>query len=327
MSTTTCKGAIDLSIVILSFNTRALLLECVASVEREVCSPDAKLVSEVTVVDNGSNDGSVEALRERFPWLEVIALEENLGYARGNNLALERANGQVVLLLNSDVVLEPGSIETALAVLAEHPRAGAAGIQLIHPDGSLQNSIHLFPSLLRELLPIWMLETLAPARFPSKRRPPVGPIEVESVLGAVLFVRREVLERVGLLPEAYFFFLEETDWCWQMRRAGFQVLHIPGARALHHSGASSKQKDPIATRIEYHRSLYHFLRVNRSAASAAGVRLVRILKGMVSLAPLGLLALTSPRHRMRFRSVCRLLFWHAIGCPASWGLSNSARPS
>jgi GT2 family glycosyltransferase len=281
----------------------------------------------VIVVDNGSNDGSVDALRERFSWVELIALEENLGFARGNNLALARARGRVVLLLNSDVVLEAGSIETALAVLEEHPEVGAAGIQLLHPDGSLQNSIHLYPSFLREVRPDWLFETLAPKRFPSKRRPPRGPTYVESVLGAALFVRREVLERVGLLPEAYFFFLEETDWCWQMRRAGFQILHIPGARALHYSGASSKKKDPIATRIEYHRSLYHFLRVNRGASSAAGVRALRILKGLASLLPLTLLALVSPQHRRRLRSVWRLLFWHAMGQPASWGLSGSARSS
>ncbi|MCH7599720.1 MAG: glycosyltransferase family 2 protein [Myxococcales bacterium] len=317
-------NVIDLSVVILSFNTRAHLLECLESVEREICGPDMKRTSEVIVVDNGSNDGSVSALRENFSWVDVIALKKNIGYARGNNLALARTRGRIVLLLNSDVVLEPGSIETTFAFLEEHPQVGAAGIQLIHPDGRLQNSIHRYPSFPREVFPVWLLETLVPGRFPSKRRPVRAPIEVESVLGAVLFVRREVLERVGLLPEAYFFFLEETDWCWQMRRAGFSIYHIPGARALHHSGASSKKKDPIATRIEYHRSLYHFLRVNRGVSSATGVRALRILKGLVSIPPLALLAVVSPYHRMRLRSVGRLLLWHAIGCPASWGLSESA---
>lgn len=314
---------IDLSVVILSFNTRSLLLECVASVEREVRQPGANLTSEVIVVDNGSSDGSASAVRDAFPWVDLIALDENVGFARGNNLALERTRGQVVLLLNSDVVLEPGAVACVIAALEERPEVGAAGIQLFHPDGRLQNSIHMVPSFPREIAPTWLLETLAPARFPSKRRPAREPIEVESVLGAALFVKREVLERVGFLPTAYFFFLEETDWCWQMRRAGFRVLHVPGARAIHHSGASSKQKDPIATRIEYHRSLYHFLRVNRGVHSATAVLVVRIVKGLAVIVPLALLGLVSASYRTRLRSVARLLLWHLSGRPPSWGLSGA----
>ncbi len=313
----------DLSVVILNFNTREFLLECLASVEREVRRPHAELTSEVIVVDNGSSDGSVAAVHGAFPWVSVIALDRNVGYACGNNVALERVQGQVVLLLNSDVVLEPGAIECATAALQKDPGAGAAGIQLLHPDGRLQNSIHMSPSLPREILPTWLLETLAPARFPSKRRQHREPIEVEAVLGAALFVKREVLERVGLLPEAYFFFLEETDWCWRMRRAGLRVLHVPAARAIHHSGASSKKKDPSATRIEYHRSLYHFLRTNRGVFSATSVLVVRVLKGIVVILPLALLGVVSPSHRSRLRSVARLLLWHASGCPRSWGLSRS----
>lgn len=312
----------DLSIVIVNFNTRELVLECLASVEREVRAPGSELSFEVFVVDNGSSDGSVEAVRKAFPWAIVIALEENVGYARGNNAALANAKGQVVLLLNSDVVLEPGAIAMALAALRGDDSAAAAGIQLLHADGRLQNSIHLFPSLLREVTPTWLLETLAPNRFPSKRRPPQGPIEVESVLGAALFVKREVIEQVGLLPEAYFFFLEETDWCLQMRRAGFRVLHVPGARAVHRSGSSSKLVDPVATRIEYHRSLYHFLRVNRGVASAAAVTVVRVVKQLLTIVPLALLGIVSPEHRARSRSVARLLLWHVAGQPASWGLSR-----
>ncbi len=316
---------IDLSVVIASFDTQKLLLECLASVECEVHRPDAKLESEVIVVDNGSRDGSPRAVREAFPWVDLIALEENVGYARANNIGLRRARGRVVALLNSDVVLEPGAVDCAITALENHPNAGAAGIQLFHPDGRPQNSIHLAPSFAREIAPSWLLESLAPGRFPSKRHPAREPIEVESVLGAVLFVKREMLDRVGLLPEDYFFFLEETDWCWQMRRAGFGVLHVPGARAIHHSGASSKQKDPIATRIEFHRSLYHFLRKNRGAPSANAVRMVRIVKGLAVILPLAVLGLVSSSHRARLRGVARLLLWHVSGRPASWGLSGAGR--
>ena len=110
---------------------------------------------------------------------------------------------------------------------------------------------------------------------------------------------------------------------WQLRRAGFRVLHVPGARAIHDSGASSKQKDPIATRIEYHRSLYHFLRVNRGAHSATAVRIVRIVKGLAVILPLAVMGLVSSSHRTRLRGVARLLRWHVSGRPPSWGLSGA----
>ena len=161
-----------------------------------------------------------------------------------------------------------------------------------------------------------------PGRFPSKRRPALVPVEVESVLAAVLVVRREVIDQVGPLPEAYFFFLEETDWCWRMRRAGWKVLHVPDARAIHCSGASSKRKDPVATRIEYHRSLYHFLFQNRGKTSAMAVMCVRVAKSLLMLLPLSLLGLFSARHRSRWRSVIALLRWHAAGRPPGWGLER-----
>lgn len=314
---------IDLSIVVLSFDTRALLLECLASVVEDIHRPNARLACEVIVVDNGSSDGSADAVRDAFPSVEVIALDTNRGFAAGNNVALTRAKGKYVALLNSDVVLEPGALERVFDVLEARPDAGAAGIQLLHPDGRLQNSIHGYPSVVRELVPRWLLEVAWPSRFPSKRRPSREPIAVESVLGAVLVVRREVLQKVGLLPEAYFFFLEETDWCWRMRRAGFEVLHVPAARAVHRAGSSSKRKDPAATRIEYHRSLYHFLRANRGATSAVAVMTIRIVKSLLVLLPLLPLAAFSQQKRERLRSVLRLLRWHASGCPPDWGLSGA----
>jgi GT2 family glycosyltransferase len=315
---------IDLSIIVVSWNTRALLLECLAAVEREVRGGGSasKLSVEAFVVDNASTDGSAEAVREAFPWVEVIELPENQGYARGNNVAIARAAGRTLLLLNSDTELQPGAIEGGLAAMDADPAAGAAGVQLLHPDGRLQNSIHAFPSFWLELLPRAALELAAPRRFPSKRRPPRAPIPVDAVLGAALFVRREVVERVGPLPEDYFFFLEETRWCWEMARAGYRVLHVPGARALHHSGASSKKKFPLATRIEYHRSLYHFLRTSRGPVSEALVRALRVFKGLVSLPILMLLAPFSGRQRERLRIVWGVLVWHVQGRPRASGLAS-----
>ena len=315
---------IDLSVVVVSWNTRELLLDCLTALERELhaCERASGLHSETWLVDNGSSDGSAEAVRQRFPGVEVIALPENRGFAAGANAALERASGRCVLLLNSDAMLTPGCVEECLRVLDAEPGAGVVGPQLLHRDGRLQNSVHAFPSLVSEILPRWLLELLRPRRFPSKRHAHSRPFDVDAVLGAALFVRRDVIERVGPLCEDYFFFLEETDWCWRIRRAGWRVLQAPRARAVHLSGASSKRRDPARTRIEFHRSLYRFLRANRGRGSARAVLAVRVVKGLVSLALLVPAAVFCARARTRLRERGCLLLWHLSGCPNGWGLEG-----
>ncbi|MBW2272836.1 MAG: glycosyltransferase family 2 protein [Deltaproteobacteria bacterium] len=313
----------DLSVVVVNWNTRELLLRCLSALERELaCLAEAgRLSSEILVVDNGSGDGSADAVAERCPGARLIRLPENRGYAAGNNAALPLVRGRIVLLLNSDALVTPGALAACVEVLDATSGAGAAGPQLLHPNGHLQNSIHAFPSLWTELLPTLLLELLLPKRFPSKRHFHQGPIDVDAVLGAALFVSREAFEAVGPMPAEYFFFLEETEWCWRIRRAGFRVLHVPGARIVHLSGASSKRKDPARTRIEFHRSLYHFLRVHRGPAVVAAAAGARVARGFLSLLLGCLLLPFSPRQRRRTRERWQLLRWHLWGCPAGWGLA------
>jgi GT2 family glycosyltransferase len=167
-----------------------------------------------------------------------------------------------------------------------------------------------------------VLETVRPGRYPSKRFAHAGPIDVEAVLGACMIVRREALEKVGPMPEDYFFFLEETDWFFAMRAAGFRVVYLPGAKLVHVHGAGTKKVVPLATRIEYHRSLYHFFAKRRSAGAATAVAAIRVAKlvlGMVVLAPL---ALVSARERERWRQRAWILAWHFAGRPVDWGLAG-----
>ncbi len=315
---------IDLSVVIVNWNTRKLILECLATLERELSEWEraSGLRSETWLVDNGSRDGSCDAVRERFPAVEVIGLPENRGFAAGANAGLARLGGRYVLLLNSDAMVTRGAIEECLRVLDEVLDAGLVGPQLVHPDGRLQNSLHAFPSLLTEILPIWLLELLLPHVFPSKRYRHGRPFEVDAVLGAAVFARREAIEKVGPLPEDYFFFLEETDWCWRMKRAGWRVMHAPRARVIHLSGASSKQREPARTRIQYHISLDRFLRTNRGSLTARCVAGVRLMKGLLSLALLCLAVPFSDRHRVRLRERWMLLLWYLRGRPLDWGLEG-----
>lgn len=311
---------IDLSLVIVTWNGWPWLERCLESVDRQVRAA-GKLALEVIVVDNGSTDGTVARLAERFPWAACLALPENRGFAAGANAGLRRAAGRHVALLNNDTELEAGALEACVAHLDAHPEVGVVGPQLLHPDGRKQNSVHAEPGLTGEIVPRWLLETLLPRRHPSKRFAHDRPVEVDAVLGACLVARRDVLERVGLLPEDYFFFLEETDWCRAIRAAGFRVVHLPHVNVRHVHGATSKKRDPARTRIEYHRSLYRYFRKNRGPVAFGVLVAVRLAKSVLHVLVGAPAALLSRNGRERWRARWRVLVWHLAGRPEGWGLA------
>ncbi|MCZ6465254.1 MAG: hypothetical protein O7A09_13045, partial [Proteobacteria bacterium] len=177
------------------------------------------------------------------------------------------------------------------------------------------------PGLATELVPARLREVLLPARFPSKRRRYEQPIDVEALRGAALFVRRAAVDAIGPLCEDYFFFLEETDWCWRLRRGGWRVRLVPGAPVVHLLGASSKRRHPAATRIEYHRSLYRFLREHRGHAVALAVAVLRAARLLGSVLLLAAPAAASAPARARLVERFQVLLWHLRGCPAGAGLA------
>jgi GT2 family glycosyltransferase len=300
---------LDLSIVIVAWNVRDLVLDCLASIA--VARP--RLAYEVIVVDNGSRDGTSQAVRRQFPDAIAIELPRNLGFAAGNNCGLRRMRGRHAVLLNSDTIVLPGGLEACVEYLDKHPDVGVVGPQLLNPDRTKQHCIHNSPTLLSELLSQALLRRLWPGRYPSKRVEYAAPIDVEAVLGACLFVRREVVERVGLIDEAYFFFLEETDWCHRIRQAGWRVVHLPDAHVIHLYGEATKKKLPLRTRIEYYRSRYVFFSKNRgrlASLALEGLVLLRLLLG----SSLG------GRRRAEYR---KILAWHLGGRPASAGLDSA----
>jgi len=313
---------VDLSIVVVSWNTRELTLACLASVEAERERLRGRLELELFLVENGSSDGSAEAVREGFAWVSLLVQPRNLGFAAGCNLGLARARGRHLLLLNSDAALLPGALELALDYLDAHPEVGLLGPRLVGPDGQLQNSAHAYPSLLSELVPLPLLQLLRPQRYPSRRRPASRPAEVDAVRGAALFASGRALRRIGPLSEEFFFFLEETDWCWRARQAGFRVVHLPQAAVVHVSGASSKRKHPARTRIEYHRSLYRFLLKYRGLTPAVAVFAARVAKLLLYSAAAACLAPLSRRFRLRLAEHLQVLLWHLRGCPEAVGLRS-----
>jgi hypothetical protein len=316
----------DLSIVVVTWNTRELVLDCLASIEAELgpAGGSPGLEAETCVVDNGSSDGTAEAIRRRFPWVRVLPLPRNVGFAAGSNAGLRALRGRHALLLNSDAKLVRGVLRGCVDFLDANPDVGVVGPQLLYPDGSKQNSIHNFPMLATELVPKGVFQFLFRRRFPSWRWAGAAPIDVEAVAGAALFLRADLLRDVGTLPEDYFFFLEETDWCLRVRAAGWRVVHFPSAFVVHVSGASSKRRSPALTRIEYHRSLYRFFRKYRGEVPFQVVRALRFGKALFYVVSQAPFALAGARHRARWSIHRDVFLWHLRGCPATVGLGRLA---
>jgi GT2 family glycosyltransferase len=244
----------DVSIVVVNWNTRPLLLDCLGSVFATV----EGLRYEVWVVDNGSSDGSADAVRIAFPTVHLLENARNFGFAAANNRALRRMRGRYALLLNSDTVLVEGAVEELFRYLEDHPGAGMACGQLLNADGSAQNSVAGLPGLLSLTTNESLLRVLFPRRFPDKRRRPGNPTEVDSCIGACLMVRKEAMDAVGLLDERFFFFLEETDWAVRMRRGGWRVCFVPHVSVYHLQGQSVGHH--FHSRMLFHRSRDQYFR-------------------------------------------------------------------
>ncbi len=302
------SDAVDLSIVVVSWNVRELVLDCLASIR----DADLDLSYEVILVDNGSADGTVQAVERQYPETRVVALPANIGFGAGNNRGLEKMNGRHAVLLNSDTIVMRDGLERCVRYLDEHPDVGVVGPQLLNPDRSKQNCVHNSPTVVSELISQSLLRRCFPRRYPSKANHYAAPIDVEAVLGACLFVRASVIEQIGMIDEDYFFFLEETDWCHRIREAGLRIVHLPDARVIHLYGEATKKKVPLQTRIEYCRSRYMFFRKNRSRAAYLAVRAIVIAKTLFGCAFGG-------RRARQYRQV---LSWHLAGEPSSWGLRS-----
>jgi GT2 family glycosyltransferase len=247
------------SVIIVSWNTRELLRSSVASV---VSSP---LVQETFVVDNSSSDGSVEMVRAEFPQAMVIVNDANVGFGRANNVALGRALGEYVLLLNPDAQLEDGALERLTEALDREPAAAVVGPLVVDDAGAVQSTRRRFPTEptlfvestpLQSLLPsthAWLRDYYVLDRSDNESQ------EVDWLVGACLLVRRSAIERVGGFDERFFMYFEETDWCRRFRQAGWSIRFEPTAVARHLGGQSSDQV-PARRQCEFNESKCRYAR-------------------------------------------------------------------
>lgn len=207
----------DLSIIIVNRDNQRLLEECLTSIEKNT----RRISHELIVVDNASTDGSREMVLNKFPKVALIVNKENLGFSKANNLGLKICQARYALLLNNDTIVKDGALDKMVAFMDTRPEAGACGPRLLNVDGTPQRQGGLFGQKF------WLAKE---------------PVPVDCVIGAALLVRKEVIDRVGLLDENLFFYNDDLDWCRSIRKAGYKIYFIPDAEIIHYGGYSSKGK-------------------------------------------------------------------------------------
>lgn len=246
----------DLAIIIVSWNVCRLLRACLRSLRSALTETGGQgLEASIWVVDNASTDGSAEMVRREFPQVRLLPSETNLGFAAGNNLALRALgfdNGRgrtpppAILLLNPDTEVLPGALSALLACLERYPRAGIAGARLQYGDGRFQHGAFAFPGLWQVAIDLFprlsrLSESRLNGRYPRKLYEAAEPFPIDHPLGAAMLVRREAIFEAGLLDESYHMYVEEVDWSWRIKAAGWRAYCVPGARIVHHEGQSTGQ--------------------------------------------------------------------------------------
>jgi GT2 family glycosyltransferase len=251
---------IDVAIVIVSWNVREYLADCL----RSVCTDlgRSKLQGEIFVVDNASTDGTVALLRDLFPQVHVIANEENLGFGAANNQGMRAAaeyHPRYFFLLNPDTFVRPGAIGDLVSCLEKRPQAGMAGARLIYGDGRFQHSAFYFPGLgqlMFDLLPMpsRLYDSRLNGRYARRYyQPRRDPFPIDHPLGATMMVRADVAESTHGFDESFHMFCEEIDWSWRVRQAGWEIYVVPSAEIVHYAGESTRQV-PADTLVNLWRS-------------------------------------------------------------------------
>ncbi|PJN58978.1 N-acetylglucosaminyl-diphospho-decaprenol L-rhamnosyltransferase [Paenibacillus sp. GM1FR] len=252
---------LDVSIIIVNFNTRQLTLDCLAS----VYASQTSYQYEVIVIDNASHDGSVEAIREVYPDVQLIANQNNTGFAVANNQGMEVAKGRYILLLNSDTVVQPDTLHTMIYFMDRHPEMGASGCKVILPDGSLDKACKRgFPTPSASFYYAFGISRLFPDRpkfnqYQLGHLSPDDEYPVDCLVGAFMLVRRETIDQVGGLDETFFMYGEDIDWCYRIKEAGWGIFYYPRTYIVHYKGGSARRK-PLKITYEFHRAMWVFHR-------------------------------------------------------------------
>ncbi|MBI2845724.1 MAG: glycosyltransferase family 2 protein [Chloroflexi bacterium] len=305
-------ASFDLSVIIVSWNVRDLLRQCLSSIDQSLKRKN--LSSEIIMVDNSSADGTPGMVREQFPEVVVVENQENIGFSKANNLGIKSSRGRYLLLLNPDTEVIDDALGRMVGYMETNPQVGALGPRLLDSQMEIISSRRRFPTLATAFMESTTLESWFPnhpliRRYRRADQPEDQVQEVDWVVGAAILLRRAALERVGFLDEDFFMYSEELDLCYRLRRSGWKVIYFPLAQIVHHEGKSSEQAEAFKHR-QFQRSKILFFRKHHSLWAAETLRLFLLFHYLYQLLLEGIKGLLGHKRSMRFQRVG--VYWQVI---------------
>jgi hypothetical protein len=266
----------DISVVIVAWNARHYLKLCLESLEK---APPRRSM-ETLVVDNASADGTAEMVETQFPWVKLIKSSENLGFSRGNNVAIRQAQGRYIALVNPDVIVFPGCLDALADFLDQNPKVGNVGPRVFEPDMSQQSTCRRFPTLWNNFCSATGLATkFKNSRFFAGEHMLYFSydrmMKVDVLVGCFSFIRRETFDAVGLLDEKLFMYGDDVDWCRRCWKAGWEVAFFPGAQAIHDRGKTTAPY-PVRFALAQQRSVLYYWSKYHGLFDRLGIRSIMI---------------------------------------------------
>ncbi|HCU80433.1 MAG: hypothetical protein CL789_04040 [Chloroflexi bacterium] len=264
----------DVSVIIVTYNSAQVIIDCIDSIINN--SQDVEV--EILIVDNGSTDHTCETITHHYPDINLMSGHGNLGFAAGNNMGMEAAQGRHFLILNPDTEVSSGALKTLTDYADLHPTAGMIAPHLVNPDGTLQHSTFRFPNLAQAFFGFF--EKLVPIDSTINGRYPPEAYQkercVEHILGAAIFVQRVLWNQIGGMDENYHLYFEETDWCYRARKLKWNLHYLPSATIMH-SGAHSTISNPERNSVLFAQSQSRFYRTNLGVFSYLMLKLITII--------------------------------------------------
>jgi len=273
----------DISAVIISWNTKDLLIECIKSLIAETRNHTIEII----VVDNASADGSPEEVRSQFPDIKLICNDSNLGFAKANNIGIRQSNGRYVCIINSDIKAVDGCLDRLCAYMEQEPAIGMIGPVTVNEDFSIRYNCRRFPSLWNCFTESLFLHKIFPGITCFSGRALAKESyskthDADTLSGCFLMVRRTALETVGLLDERFFFYGEDVDWCLRFYQAGWRVVFHPEAKAIHYGGASTAA-EPVKYHVQMEKSDLQYWNKHFNHAIILFYKILRTIRYAISL--------------------------------------------
>jgi GT2 family glycosyltransferase len=278
------SATVDISVVIVGWNAEHYLELCLESLAK---APPRRSM-EVLVVDNASTDGSAEMIEAKFPWVKLIKSSENLGFSKGNNVAIRQCQGQYIALVNPDVIVFPGCLDALADFLDQNPKVGNVGPRVFNPDMSQQSTCRHFPTLWNNFCSATALAT----KFPKSRIfagehmlyfPHDRTLAVDVLVGCFSTIRRETFDEVGLLDENLFMYGDDLDWCRRCWKAGWQVVFYPGAQAIHDRGKTTAPY-PVRFALAQQRSVLQYWKKHHGSWGVLGIWSIKMFHNLLRYA-------------------------------------------